>query len=359
MNSFDAQEARQRVQSALATMTPRPAPASLIRAQGRGIRRRRRAALAGLLAGVAALAVAAPGLLGQALPGTEPPGRPAGPLTINKPGPSNEPGVIGSGTLDGKSWKVWLAGGPDPVAEATGLPATGAVGIRPDGPAPATFHSAGSGAQRSLAGPVSPDVAYLTMQLADGTVFTLYPATWHGHDYLGLVVPKNLGIVRFTAYSRHGELAYAIPFPDSGFPDVVSWLRPGAAVPSAIEMTVGSEPFAVNWWTVEAQIGPWGTCLVQTSGSGEVWCVPGGALPPNAVTSVMLDPALGVVSGITGRAVASIDLTLAHGKTTPLLVVHLGSQGFFALSVRDQHIVRWTAYNTAGWPVASGTGAPG
>jgi hypothetical protein len=106
MNSFDEQEARQRVQSALATMTPRPAPASLIRARGRGIRRRRRAALAGLLAGVAALAVAAPGLLGQALPGTEPPGRPAGPLTINKPGPSNEPGVIGLGTLDGKSRKV-------------------------------------------------------------------------------------------------------------------------------------------------------------------------------------------------------------------------------------------------------------
>jgi hypothetical protein len=281
MNSFEEEEeeeeeeeARQRLHRALATMTPRPAPAAMIKARGRAITRRRRVALAGLLAGVAALAVAAPGLLHKMTPGTEPPRLSAGPWTVNKPGPVAGHGVIGSGTLNGNPWTVWLTGGPDPVAEAAGLPATGAVGTRPDGTAPATFRSSGSGTRQLLAGPVSPDVAYLTMQLADGTVFTVYPDAWHGHDYIGLVVPKNLGVVRFTAYSRHGELAYAIPFPASGFPDIVSWLRPGAAVPSTIEMTVGSETYAVNWWTVEAQIGPWGTCLVQTSGSGAVWCVP-------------------------------------------------------------------------------------
>jgi hypothetical protein len=358
MNS-DEHEVRQRVQNALATMTAPPVPASVIKARGRGIRMRRRAALAGVAAVVAALAVAVPGLLRQAPPGTGAVVRPAGPLTISKPGPSAGPGVIGSGTVDGKSWKVWLTGGPDPVAEATGLPATGAVGSRPDGPAPATFHSAGSGTRRSLAGPIGPEVAYLTMQLADGTVLSLYPATWHGHDNIGLVMPKNLGIVRSTAYSRHGELAYAIPFPASGFPVVAAWLRPGAPVPAAAEMTVGSATYAHSWWTVEAQIGPWGTCLVQTAGTGAVWCAPAGALPPDAVTSVVIDPALGVVTGIAGQAVASITLTLADGKTALLPLVSVGSQDFFALSVHDQHVVRWTAYNTAGRPAASGTGAPG
>ena len=240
MSSCDEQDLGPRVGRALATITSAPAPAAAIVARGRRIRRRRRAARAGAVAVVAALAVAIPGLLYAAVR-SGPPGPPARQLTISQLGPAARGGVAGAGTLDGRPWTVRLAGGPDPVATAAGLPATGHLGTRPGGSDPVTLHAAGSGARRLLAGPVSPGVAYLTMRLAGGATYRLWPVAWHGHRYVGMVVPWNLPVARFTAYSPHGELAYAIPFPRlSGFPLVVSWLRPGAAVPPVSSATVAS-----------------------------------------------------------------------------------------------------------------------
>jgi len=256
---------------------------------------------------------------------------------------------------------VRLAGGADPVATAAGLPATGHLGAGPEGSDPVTLHAAGSGGRRLLAGPVSPGVAYLTMRLAGGTTYRLWPVAWHGHRYVGLVVPWNVPVARFTAYSRHGELAYAIPFPRlSGFPLVVSWLRPGAAVPPVSSATVGtgSDARLNHHWSVQVQIGPWGTCLLDSSGYLGTWCRPTAAYPPNAVTLVMSGPQ-GEKAGITGRAVAYIQLRLRNGKTTRLHVVHIAGQGFYALSVLTGPVAAWTAYATTGRPVARGTGTPG
>ena len=188
-----------------------------------------------------------------------------------------------------------LAGGPDPVATAAGLPATGQLGTRPAGSDPVTLHAAGSGARRLLAGPVSPGVAYLTMRLAGGTTYRLWPVAWHGHRYVGVVVPWNLPVARFTAYSRHGELAYAIPFPRlNGFPRVVSWLRPGTAVPPVTSATVasGANLRLHTHWSVQVQVGPWGTCLLDNAGYNGTWCRPTVSYPPAAVTLVMSGPSV-------------------------------------------------------------------
>jgi hypothetical protein len=358
VSTFDEQDLGLRVGRALATITSGPVPAAAIVAQGR---RRRRAARAGAVAVVAALAVAIPGLLYAAVR-SGPPGPPARQLTINHLGPVARGGVAGSGTLDGRSWTVRLAGGPDPVATAAGLPATSHLGTRPGGSDPVTLHAAGSGARRLLAGPVSPGVAYLTMRLAGGTTYRLWPVAWHGHRYVGLVVPWNLPVARFTAYSRHGELAYAIPFPRLGdFPLVISWLRPGAAVPPVSSATVGSgENLRFNThWSVQVQVGPWGTCLLDAVGYIGTWCRPTVSYPPNAITLVMSGPSVTEAAGITGRAVAYIQLRLRNGKTARLHVVHIGGQGFYALSVLTDPVAAWTAYATTGHPVASGTGTPG
>jgi hypothetical protein len=361
MNGRDEQELRERIDGALAVVTPGPAPAAAVVRRGRAIRRRRHAAAAGALAVVAALAVAAPGLLRGAL-GAEP-ARTAGQLTINVLGPAARDGVIGSGRTDGKPWTVWLAGGANPVAQATGVPATAELGTMPNGSDPAAVHATGSGDRRLLAGPVSPDVTYLTMRLADGTSYRLSPVAWHGHHYVGLVVPWNLQVARFTAYSRHGELAFAIPFPAAvGLPQVVSWLRPGTAIPPVTSAPVAhgqdNRLSAGYRWDVEAQIGPWGTCLQANGGSYGLSCLPTRSYPPNTVTSAM-HALLGVHAGITGRAVAYIQLRLRNGNTARLRVVHVGGQGFYALSVLADHVTSWTAYTAAGHPVASGTGPPG
>jgi hypothetical protein len=357
VTSFD-EDLGERVERAVTDVRPGSAPVAAIVARGRGIRRRRYAAWAGALAVIAALVAAAPGLLRTG----EPPGPSASPLTISEPDPNARGGVIGSGTLGGRPWAVRLAGGSNPVAQATGLPATSRLGTRPAGSAPATFHTAGSAGRRLLAGPVRPDVAYLTMQLTDGTTFTLHPATWHGHDYIGLVVPWNLAVARFTAYSRHRQLAYAIPFPVSGnFPEVVSWLRPGAAAPavSSVAVAHGGDGHLNPVWSVAVKIGPWGACLVVNVGYQGLSCRPTGSRPPNAVTSVISVPQLGVVAGITAPAVASIQLRLRNGYTARVQVVHAGGQGFYALSVRNHPVASWTARTAAGQAVAHGTGTPG
>jgi hypothetical protein len=360
VSGFDGQDLGQQVDRALATITAGPAPAAAIVARGRRIRTRRRAARAGAVAVVAALAVGIPGLVYTAAR-SGPPGPPARQLTTTKLGPLARNGVIGSGTADGKPWTVRLAGGPDPVATAAGLPATGRLGTRPGGSDPVTLHVARSGARRLLAGPVSPAVAYLTMRLADGTTYRLYPVAWHGHRYVGLVVPWNLPVAQFTAYSRRGELAYAIPFPDTfDFPRVVTWLRPGAAVPAVSTATItGSDPRILSYhWSVQVQTGPWGTCLLDSNGYAGTWCRPTVAYPPNAVTLVM-SGGMGVKAGITGRAVAYIQLRLRNGKTARLHVQHISGQGFYALSTAIDHVATWTAYTATGHPIASGTGTPG
>jgi hypothetical protein len=258
---------------------------------------------------------------------------------------------------------VRLAGGPDPVATAAGLPATNRLGTRPAGSDPVTFHIAGwPSAQRLLAGPVSPAVAYLTMRVADGTTYRLYPVAWHGHRYVALVVPWNFRLAQVTAYSPHGELAFAIPYPNiGGFPRVVSWLRPGTAVPAVVSAIVaqGYTGGLQGQWGVRVQVGPWGTCLLDGLGAPTAWCRPTLSYPPDAVILVLSGPYSSDRAGITGRAVAYIQLRLRNGKTTRLHVLHIGGQGFYALSVLTDDVASWTAYTTTGHPIASGTGTPG
>ena len=356
MSSFDGQDLGQAVGRALATITA-PVPEPAIVAQGRRIRQRRRLVRAGAVAVVATVAVALPGLLFTAVR----PSPPARPLTISKLGPTARDGVIGAGTLEGKPWTVRLAG-PGPVATAAGLPATGRLGTAPARSAPVTIRVAGSGGWRVLAGPVSPAVAYLTMRLSGGTSYRLWPVAWHGHAYVGVVVPWNLPLARVTAYTRHGELAYAIPYPDlGGFPRVVSWLRPGAPVPAVSSATVahGWTGRPAGQWSVQVQVGPWGTCLLDRLGYQGIWCRPAVSYPPNAVILVMSGPGLTEAAGITGRAVAYIQLRLRNGKTARLHVLHIGGQGFYALSLLAGQVASWTAYTTTGHAIANGTGTPG
>ena len=64
-------------------------------------------------------------------------------------------------------------------------------------------------------------------------------------------------------------------------------------------------------------------------------------------------------AGITGRAVAYIQLRLRNGTTARLHVLHIGGQGFYALSVAIDHVASWTAYTATGHAIASGAGTPG
>jgi hypothetical protein len=73
----------------------------------------------------------------------------------------------------------------------------------------------------------------------------------------------------------------------------------------------------------------------------------------------MSGPSITERAGITGRAVAYIQLRLRNGKTARLHVLHIGGRGFYALSLPTGQVASWTAYTTTGHPIATGTGTPG
>jgi hypothetical protein len=97
------------------------------------------------------------------------------------------------------------------------------------------------------------------------------------------------------------------------------------------------------------------------AGAGQVSCHPTRSYPPDAVVTVMTDRWRGLRAGITGASVAYIRLRLRNHKAARLPVIHVGRQGFWALSVlrHPGPVASWIAYDTAGHPVARGTGPPG
>ena len=99
---------------------------------------------------------------------------------------------------------------------------------------------------------------------------------------------------------------------------------------------------------------------MQTAGAGQVSCRPTRSYPPDAIVTVMTDRWRGLRAGITGAAVAYIELKLRDRKTTRLPVIHAGGQGFWALSVlrHPGPVASWTAYDAAGHRIAGGTGPP-
>lgn len=87
---------------------------------------------------------------------------------------------------------------------------------------PVAFAEVGLPPAESEYGPVQADVSYVKVKLDNGTVLTLHPVTVYDARVVGFATPARAVIVSATAYSRHGEIANAIPFNE---PDGQAFLR--------------------------------------------------------------------------------------------------------------------------------------
>lgn len=362
MSISDERDLAERLDQAFQAITPRPAPVGRAVRQGTVIRVRRRLVSAAALAVVTA-GVAVPLLLHQQA--SQPTLNQARHhhVTVRLAGPQSPAGLIASGTVDGRPWRLTTdkpgQGGATRGSQCFTVLSTHNCGpvVGPTRADPVSFSGNSAGPTAVEYGPVSAAVRYVTVRLADGTVLTLRPVRIYGARYVAYGVPVSEAVSRVTAYSAHGELASAIPFNGSpgGGPDVGLWLRPGQTGVSRATHRVSSGTVDGHAWSVTAYLGPWGECLVtRTGGNSGSAC--------DQVSSPQHTTVLGSASGPPqvsfGTAAADVEhlvITLSGGGTIRVRAIAAGEQKFFAFGVpQGQHAVRWLAYDAARRGVGSG-----
>ena len=370
----------ERLEAVFGTISPHPAPIDDAIRGGRVIKGRRRLALAvGAGAVAVAAAIAVPSVLRHtAAPGPAAPRQPQYTVTVQAPGPSAQPGLIALGTINGQRW--WISAdrpGSDVahpgqqviIVVGPGVGATGGVNLDistlgtqagPPGPVPLMGFTFGTAAQLQI-GAVQADVSYVTVRLGNGTVLTLHPVSVYGTRAVAFAVPIKATITEVAAYSRHGEIAYAVPFnwPSQGA-WVVSWLRPGQAPPPRVSGLIGSGQVHGKAWSATAYLGPWGTCIELEGGVGS-----GGLCVPDlrAVTAVAVlnqGSTPEIAGGVAPASAARVVVTQPDGTKVQVRLVAIGGKKGFAFAVRPgAKPLRWVAYNSAGTVIASSSRVSG
>jgi hypothetical protein len=362
----------ERLDRAVAAITPRAAPVDLAMRRGRAIRFWRRSAVAAGVAVVVAAGVAVPVLRHD----TEGP-RPA-PLftaTVQPPGPHSPPGLIASGTVNGQAWRLVASkpgsnGAPrgQQVIQTSGAafgadaPITVSPAFRPDANDPVLFGALSAGPVQVQFGPVQADVSYVTVRLGNGTALTLHPAEVYGARAVAFAIPVGASVISATAYSGRGEIATAIPFNQpGGTASFVTWLRPGQHGLARATGWVGSGSYLGGAWSVTAYLGPWGACLAATAaGTNADDCVDAAsasALDTNVMFWTAGVPA--VAGGSAAASVARIVVTAPDGTTVQVHPVTVGGVKFFAFPIgKGPRPWKWTAYDGSGGVVASSQVTP-
>jgi hypothetical protein len=365
----DERALKEQLDRAFDAITPRPTPVEGAIRHGEAMRARRRAAVAVGLAGVVAAGVfGIPALAHRsAAPAPATPSHYT--VTVQGPGPHSPVGLIASGTVNGKRWQV-IASRPGadgagrnqqnvmasgPAFEPDGLNSV-MDRLAPDSSQPVSFEDFRAGPNQGQFGPVRADVSYVKVRLSNGVVLTLRPVTVYGIRLVAFAAPAGAVIVDGTAYSRHGEIATAIPFDGpGGLAEFVAWLKPGQHGLPRATGRIGSGTFDGKAWSAVAYQGPWGIC-VKTNGGGSCMAATSGL-----GTSEMFDTGGSprMFAGSASAAVAWVIVRRPDGTTTRVVPVTVGIQRFFAFPLSPGHKPwRWTAYDGSGHVVASGQVTP-
>jgi hypothetical protein len=367
----DERDLHEQLEAAFGGITPRPAPVDGAVRRGRAIRVRRRVAVAAGAAAVVAIGVfAVPSLLHRSAAPGPGPVAPVGPytVTVQAPGPDSAPGLIASGTIDGKRWQfsaakpgtgeqVFTASGPafgrdagaqtgEPLAVYSAVPVSFVDVVLTWGPVQVQY------------GAVRADVTYVAVRLGNGTVLILHPVTVYGVRAVAFAMPVGASVVDATAFSRHGSISTAMPFnAPNGVTSFGVWLQPGQQGLTRASGRIGSGTANGLAWSVTAYLGPWGLCIeAPATGVTSAYCAPATAdLELNSAALSMMGPGLVVAAGHAPPSAAWVIVNQPDGTTTRVFPVTVGGQKLFAVQVRTgPNPLSWTAYDSSGhvvrWP---------
>jgi hypothetical protein len=376
----DERDLHERLDAAFGAIGPRPAPVDGAVRRGKAIRVWRRGAVAAGVAAVVAIGIlVVPSLLHRpAAPGPAAPAgsvaptsvaptsvAPAGPytVTVQAPGPNSAPGVIALGTINGQGWQFIAAKpGSAPgrgaqffttLGPAFAGQATTQVGaaLAVYGAAPVSFVELTCGPVQVQYGAVQADVTHVVVRLDNGTTLILHPVAVYGVRAVALAIPVGAGIAQVTAYSRHGEIATAIPFNDpSGTADFGAWLKPGQRGLARASGRIGSGTFHGSAWSATAYLGPWGICFQFPAGMA---CVPSG-MSVDSAAAELTSGELSVAAGGAPASAAWVIVNQPDGTRTKVFPVTVGGQKLFAFLVRTgPKGLSWTDYDSSGAVVGS------
>jgi hypothetical protein len=337
----DERDLHGQLEAAFEAITPRPAPIEAAARRGRAIKVGRRVAVAAGAAVVVAIgALAVPTLLHHsAAPApTAPIGRYT--ATVQAPGPHSVPGLIASGTIDGKRWQITEAkpvsgGPPGSVPSVTtsgpafGGNAASAPAVAVDSGAPVFFDGLTAGNVQVQFGTVRASVTYIAVRLDNGTVLILHPVTVYGLRAVAFAVPVGAEVLDATAYSRHGEIAAAIPFnAPGGVAAFGVWLTPGQHGLARASGRIGSGTANGIAWSVTAFLGPWGICIqAPATGITSAYCVPAlSDLDVNSGTTSMTGDGLAVAAGHAPASTAWVMVSQPGAPTTKVWPVTVGGR---------------------------------
>jgi hypothetical protein len=361
----EERELRARLGALLAQAEPGPAPVEVTMRHGRARRTRRRALVAGSLAVIAAVAVATPPLLRRHAAAPQPAAGET--VTVQPPGRGAAPGVIATGTVNGRPWTAVLNGtAADPSASfRPDFPILGGVvmGQELTGPTTAALASIGNGRSTGYVGPVAAPVRYLLVTLSDHQVLSLRPVPWRGHRYVAFMVPDKLALLTAVSYGRHGEISYTIPFNSAGAASFVTWLRPGQAGQARASVrfgpdTAGGKPAGPD---ASGHAGPWGLCIVTRSptGSGADCVATGDRARQTSLVSPFISGGGDTNIGFARTDVAYLRLSRSDGAVLTAPVARIAGYGLFAFPLAgSQRISHWAAYGADGTRLGSGPGNP-
>jgi hypothetical protein len=364
MSTDEERELRRRLGSVLEAVAPPPAPVAATLRRGRFIRARRHVAVAAGLAVMAGVAVGVPGLLRSASREQASAGRPK--VAVDQLGPRAAGGVIGSGTINGKHWRLvaqppgsgggrdqcYLASGAvqaDEVCYGATVPAGGSAD-------PAAFATLGTGQAQVQYAAVAARVTRLTVTLAGGTVLELQPTEAYGQRYVAFAIPLPLAIDQVVAYAGQAEISRAVPFNAASGDTVSVWLSPGQPGPPRVTRVIGSGTVDGSSWSQSVHAGPWGYCL-----TGPLRSCLGTSATSLGNRVATLTGGRGVTNWAVGTASAAVSyvrVSLSGGRSVRAATVDVGGPRFFAFAIpKGSSLVRVVWYTASGHEVASQTAA--
>jgi len=349
---------RGQLSAVLDDVTPHAAPTAAVKRRGKTIRTRRRVGIAAGLGVAVVVAALVPGLLRHS--------NASGPVVQRNPTVTVQPvgrhgphGLIARGAINGKPWRVTLKyqGKNLCVITSGKLPKTDCGSPNSYAASwPATLGGVGGGSTEALYGTVVGQVRRVSIALSDGVVLNLRPVRSSGHSWIAVELPGSLPVTKVTAYSRHGELAYSIPFTAGlgGLPNVDRWLRPGEPAPREFVKAIGSG--------ITIHAGPWGQCAVSSNPAdrGTLACWPTPRL--TGAVSGSANPAKGSqwIIAATRPQVSYVVLEMTDGSTRRVPVVKVGTARLYAIViVHGPRIASWAAYDASGHRLYGGQGSPG
>ena len=368
MRIADERDLHGQLEAAFEAITPRPAPIEAAARRGRAIKVGRRVAVAAGAAAVVAIGVlAGPTLLHHSA--APAPVAPVGhyTVTVQAPGPHSAPGLIASGTIDGKRWQLTeakpVSGGPSgsvpsvtTSGPAFGGNAASGPAVAVDSGAPVFFYGLTAGNVQVQFGGVQADVTYVAVRLDNGIVLMLRPVTVYGVRAVAFAVPVGAEVLDATAYSRHGEIAAAIPFnAPGGVAAFGVWLNPGQRGLARASGRIGSGTANGIAWSVTAFLGPWGICIqAPATGITSAYCVPSlSYLDVNSGDLSMSGGSLSVAAGHAPASTAWVIVNQPGATTTKVWPVTVAGEKLFAFRLlAGPQGVSWTAYDNSGHVVA-------